>query len=50
MSHSAWSTARSFTRDRSVTDRKLAPGTTRRIMSYARPYRTLFPLGAPDRD
>jgi len=42
VSHSAWSTARSFTRDRSVTQRKLAPGTTRRIMSYARPYRALI--------
>jgi len=42
VSHSAWSTARSFTRDRSVTERKLAPGTTRRIMSYARPYRRLI--------
>ncbi len=42
VSHSAWSTARSFTRDRSVTERKLAPGTTRRIMAYARPYRRLI--------
>ena len=42
MSHSAWSTARSFTRDRSVADRKLAPGTTRRILTYARPYRGLI--------
>jgi ATP-binding cassette subfamily B protein len=42
VSHSAWSTARSFTRDRSVTDRKLAPGTTRRIVTYARPYRRLI--------
>jgi ATP-binding cassette subfamily B protein len=42
VSHSAWSTARSLTRDRSVTDRKLAPGTTRRILSYARPYRALI--------
>jgi ATP-binding cassette subfamily B protein len=41
-SHSAWSTARSFTRDRSVADRKLAPGTTRRILAYARPYRRLI--------
>jgi ATP-binding cassette subfamily B protein len=42
VSHSAWSTARSFTRDRSVADRKLAPGTTRRILTYARPYRRLI--------
>jgi ATP-binding cassette subfamily B protein len=42
VSHSAWSTARSLTRDRSVTDRKLAPGTTRRILTYARPYRRLI--------
>ncbi len=40
--HSGWATARSFTRDRSVAQRKLAPGTTRRIMSYARPYKRLI--------
>src|SRR3954463_12183811 len=32
-------TARSFTRDRSVAQRKLAKGTWRRILRYARPYR-----------
>jgi ATP-binding cassette subfamily B protein len=42
VSQSAWSTARSFTRDRSVAQRKLAPGTTRRVMAYARPYRRLI--------
>jgi ATP-binding cassette subfamily B protein len=42
VSHSAWSTARSFTRDRSVAQRKLAPGTTRRVLAYARPYRRLI--------
>ena len=42
MSHSTWSTARSFTRDRSVAQRKLAAGTTRRVMAYARPYRRLI--------
>src|SRR4051794_27310302 len=42
VSHSAWSTQRSFTRDRSVARRKLAPGTTRRVMGYARPYRRLI--------
>src|SRR4051794_24884748 len=31
--------ARSFTRDRSVAQRKLAKGTWRRVLSYARPYR-----------
>jgi ATP-binding cassette, subfamily B, bacterial len=31
--------ARSFTRDRSVAQRKLAKGTWRRILTYARPYR-----------
>jgi ATP-binding cassette subfamily B protein len=31
--------ARSFTRDRSVTQRKLSRGTWRRVLSYARPYR-----------
>ncbi|HYY09362.1 MAG TPA: ABC transporter ATP-binding protein [Kineosporiaceae bacterium] len=42
MSQNAWATARSFTRDRSVARRKLAPGTTRRIAGYARPYRRLI--------
>jgi ATP-binding cassette subfamily B protein len=37
--HSPWMTARSFTRDRSVAQRKLAKGTWRRILTYARPYR-----------
>jgi ATP-binding cassette subfamily B protein len=32
-------TARSFSRDRSVAQRKLAKGTWRRVLSYARPYR-----------
>jgi ATP-binding cassette subfamily B protein len=32
-------TLRSFTRDGSVADRRLAPGTVRRVGSYARPYR-----------
>jgi ATP-binding cassette subfamily B protein len=30
---------RSLTRDSSVAQRKLAPGTTRRVLSYARPYK-----------
>jgi ATP-binding cassette subfamily B protein len=35
----AWSTLRSYRRDPSVADRRLAPGTWRRVLSYARPYR-----------
>ncbi|MFL6071026.1 MAG: ABC transporter ATP-binding protein [Actinomycetes bacterium] len=35
----SWMTLRSFTRDGSVADQRLAPGTVRRIGSYARPYR-----------
>jgi ATP-binding cassette subfamily B protein len=33
-----WGTMRSFTRDRSATRQRLAPGTTKRIVSFARPY------------
>jgi ATP-binding cassette, subfamily B, bacterial len=36
---SQWHVMRSFYRDPSITRQKLAPGTVRRIMSYARPYR-----------
>ena len=35
-------TARSFSRDRSVAQRKLARGTWRRVLTYARPYRALI--------
>ena len=35
---------RSYTRDRSVTQQKLKPGTVRRIASYARPYRVALAL------
>ncbi|HVN10872.1 MAG TPA: ABC transporter ATP-binding protein [Kineosporiaceae bacterium] len=35
-------TARSFSRDRSVAQRKLARGTWRRVLTYARPYRLLI--------
>ena len=35
----SWMTLRSFTRDGSVADQRLAPGTVRRIGTYARPYR-----------
>ena len=38
--HSGWGMMRSLTRDSSVADRRLAPGTARRVMTYARPYRT----------
>ena len=40
-----WHAMRSFSRDRSVTHQRLKPGSVRRILSYARPYRldlTLF--------
>jgi ATP-binding cassette subfamily B protein len=39
MSMSGWMAMRSLTRDDSVKDRKLAPGTARRVVGYARPYR-----------
>ena len=39
MSHAGWMAMRSLTRDDSVKDRKLAPGTARRVASYARPFR-----------
>jgi ATP-binding cassette subfamily B protein len=39
MSHSAWMTLRSFSRDDSVADHKLTPGTVRRVAGYAQPYR-----------
>jgi ATP-binding cassette subfamily B protein len=35
---------RSLTRDSSVAQRKLAPGTAKRVMSYARPYKTQIAL------
>jgi ATP-binding cassette subfamily B protein len=34
-----WHAMRSFSRDRSVTQQELKPGTVRRILGYARPYR-----------
>jgi ATP-binding cassette, subfamily B, bacterial len=34
-----WMTLRSYTRDGSVKEHKLAPGTVRRVVDYARPYR-----------
>ena len=40
MSHGGgWGTLRSLTRDSDVTKRKLAPGTGRRILAFASPYR-----------
>ena len=39
MSHSGWMAMRSLTRDDSVKDRKLAPGTAKRVGSYAGPFR-----------
>ena len=35
-----WGMMRSLTRDSSVGQRKLAPGTAKRVMSYARPYKS----------
>ena len=38
MSMSGWQMMRSLTRDSSVAQRKLAPGTARRVVGYAKPY------------
>src|SRR5665647_2484922 len=38
--HGGWGMVRSLTRDSSVAQRKLAPGTARRVMSYARPHKS----------
>ncbi|NLT53860.1 MAG: ABC transporter ATP-binding protein [Actinomycetales bacterium] len=40
--HAAWSTVRSYSRDRSVVRQRLAPGTRRRVLGYASPYRRLI--------
>src|SRR5262249_37587158 len=37
-----WATMRTFQRDRSVTKAKLRPGTLRRIVAFARPYRRML--------
>ncbi|HET9657861.1 MAG TPA: ABC transporter ATP-binding protein [Kineosporiaceae bacterium] len=37
--HQAWAAVRSYSRDPKVAQRKLAPGTWRRVLGYARPYR-----------
>jgi ATP-binding cassette subfamily B protein len=44
MQSMAWSTMASYRRDPSVKDRPLAPGTRRRVLGYARPYRTLIAI------
>lgn len=44
MSMGHWSTIRSFSRDPSVAKQKLAPGTVRRILGYATPYRAIIAL------
>src|SRR5450631_523587 len=42
--HQGWGMMRSLTRDSSVAQRKLAPGTARRVIGYARPYKSLIVL------
>ena len=42
--HQGWAMMRSLTRDSSVAQRKLAPGTARRVIGYARPYKSLIAL------
>ena len=37
--HGAWMMMRGFTRDPNITKQRIAPGTVRRIATYARPYR-----------
>jgi ATP-binding cassette subfamily B protein len=39
MSTANWHAMRSFSRDRSIAHQRLKPGTVRRILSYAQPYR-----------
>lgn len=39
--HGPWATARSFSRDRSVVDQRLSGHTLRRILAYAKPFRSL---------
>jgi len=38
--HAGWGMMRSLTRDSSVAQRKLAPGTAKRVIGYARPYKS----------
>jgi ATP-binding cassette, subfamily B, bacterial len=39
VAHQGWMTLRSYTRDGDVAKRRLAPGTARRILGFAHPYR-----------
>ena len=39
MSMQGWQALHSLTRDASVKERRLTPGTTRRVLGYARPYK-----------
>jgi ATP-binding cassette, subfamily B, bacterial len=39
MTYANWRAMHSFSRDRSVAHQKLKPGTVRRVLSYAKPYR-----------
>ena len=39
MSMQGWQALHSLTRDASVKERRLMPGTTRRVLGYARPYK-----------
>jgi ATP-binding cassette, subfamily B, bacterial len=38
--HAGWGMMRSLTRDSSVAQRKLAPGTAKRVIAYGRPYKS----------
>lgn len=42
MSVAGWQAIHSLSKDSSVRSRELAPGTTRRVLSYARPYRRII--------
>ena len=42
--HQGWGMMRSMTRDSSVAQRKLAPGTARRVVGYAKPYKSQIVL------
>ena len=42
--HGSWGMVRSLARDSSVAQRKLAPGTPKRVMSYARPYKSVIAI------
>ena len=42
--HGSWGMMRSLARDSSVAQRKLAPGTPKRVMSYARPYKSVIAI------